>query len=120
QRDYSRWLNIRLRRRGHSWENRYFSSPLDPAHVDYAMRYVEFNPVRAELLTSVLDYPWSSAVSTPVSRPPRNGLTTVPGRIATHLRNGGRCLGSASGNPLTWPAFGMPAAMAARSAASTA
>lgn len=58
---YSRWLNIRLRRRGHVWQNRYFSCPLDPAHAAYAMRYVEFNPVRARLAESVLDYPWSSA-----------------------------------------------------------
>jgi putative transposase len=58
---YSRWLNIRLHRRGHVWQNRYFSCPLDPAHVAYAMRYVEFNPVRAEMVESVLDYPWSSA-----------------------------------------------------------
>ena len=58
---YSRWLNIRLRRRGHAWQNRYFSCPLDPAHAAYAMRYVEFNPVRAGMVESVLDYPWSSA-----------------------------------------------------------
>ena len=58
---YSRWLNIRLRRRGHVWQNRYFSCPLDPAHAAYAMRYVEFNPVRAAMVESVLDYPWSSA-----------------------------------------------------------
>lgn len=60
-RNYSRWLNIRLRRCGHVWQNRYYSCPLDPAHAAYAMRYVEFNPVRAEMVRSVLDYPWSSA-----------------------------------------------------------
>ncbi|MDZ7640067.1 MAG: transposase [Bryobacterales bacterium] len=41
--NYSRWLNVRLRRCGHVWQNRYFSCPLDPAHLAYAMRYVEFN-----------------------------------------------------------------------------
>jgi putative transposase len=71
QRDYSRWLNIRLHRRGHSWENRFFSCPLDPAHAAYAMRYVEFNPVRAEMVASVLDYPWSSARA-------HAGLTPAP------------------------------------------
>ena len=59
--NYSRWLNIRLRRCGHVWQNRYFSCPLDPAHAAYAMRYVEFNPVRAGMVESVLDYAWSSA-----------------------------------------------------------
>jgi putative transposase len=58
---YSQWLNIRLRRAGHAWQSRYFSCPLGPSHVAYAMRYVEFNPVRAEMVESVLDYPWSSA-----------------------------------------------------------
>ncbi|MCC6265642.1 MAG: transposase [Bryobacterales bacterium] len=37
-RNSSRWLNIRLRRCGHVWQNRYFSCPLDPAHAAYAMR----------------------------------------------------------------------------------
>lgn len=60
-RNDSRWLNLRLRRSGHVWQNRYFSCPLDPAHAAYAMRYVEFNPVRAEMVESVLDYEWSSA-----------------------------------------------------------
>jgi len=60
-RNYSRWLNLRLRRTGHVWQNRYFSCPLDPAHAAYAMRYVEFNPVRAGMTESVLDYEWSSA-----------------------------------------------------------
>lgn len=32
-RNYSRWLNIRLRRCGQVWQNRYFSCPLDPAHA---------------------------------------------------------------------------------------
>ncbi|MCC7341107.1 MAG: hypothetical protein IT170_08475 [Bryobacterales bacterium] len=31
------------------------------AHAAYAMRYVEFNPVRAGMAASVLDSPWSSA-----------------------------------------------------------
>ena len=34
---------------------------IDPAHAAYAMRYVEFNPIRAEIVASVLDYPRSSA-----------------------------------------------------------
>ena len=58
---YSQWLNIRLRRTGHLWQNRFFSCPLGPSNVADAMRYVEFNPVRAEMVESVLDYPWSSA-----------------------------------------------------------
>ncbi|MCZ2155303.1 MAG: transposase [Bryobacterales bacterium] len=73
RRSSSRWLNVRLRRYGHTGENRYFPCPLD-LHA---------------------------------------------GRVATHLRNGGRCLSSASGNPVIWTAFGKPPARPARSAAGT-
>ncbi|MDZ7637319.1 MAG: transposase, partial [Bryobacterales bacterium] len=42
--NYSRWLNVRLRRCGHVWQNRYFSLParLRPSGPTSAMRYVEF------------------------------------------------------------------------------
>lgn len=46
---------------GHLWENRYFSCPLDEAHVWAAVRYVERNPLRAGLVASCIDFPWSSA-----------------------------------------------------------
>ena len=59
--DYSRWFNIKNRRAGHLWQNRFFSCPLDPSHLAHAMRYVELNPVRAGLCASPLDYHWSSA-----------------------------------------------------------
>lgn len=69
---YSRWLNIRLRRCGHVWQNRYFSCPLDPAHLAYAMRYVESNSVRAGMVECVLDYEWSSArAHAGLEEPPR-------------------------------------------------
>ncbi|MCW5966770.1 MAG: transposase [Bryobacterales bacterium] len=59
--NYSRWLNIRLSRCGHVWQSRYLSCALDQAHAAYAMHYMEYNPVRAGMVESVLDYPWSSA-----------------------------------------------------------
>ena len=59
--DYSRWFNIKNHRVGHLWQNRFFSCPLDPAHLAQAMRYVELNPARAELCVSPVDYQWSSA-----------------------------------------------------------
>ncbi|MCL4782912.1 MAG: transposase [Bryobacterales bacterium] len=71
---YSRWLNIRLRRRGRAWRNRYFSCPLDPAHAAYAMRYVECNAVRAGMVESVLGSPWSSARA-------HRGMEAPPGQI---------------------------------------
>ena len=59
--DYSRWFNIKNHRSGHLWQNRFFSCPLDPAHLAHAMRYVELNPVRGALTISPVDYHWSSA-----------------------------------------------------------
>jgi putative transposase len=59
--DYSRWFNIKNHRAGHLWQNRFFSCPLDPAHLAQAMRYVELNAVRAEIAASPVDYQWSSA-----------------------------------------------------------
>lgn len=52
---------IRLIRRGRVWRNLYFSCPLDPAHAAFALRCVEFNPVRAGMVEPVLDHEWSSA-----------------------------------------------------------
>jgi putative transposase len=59
--DYSRWLQIRQRRTGHLWQNRFFSCALDEAHLAQTLRYVELNPVRAKLVPDACDWEWSSA-----------------------------------------------------------
>jgi putative transposase len=46
---------------GHLWANRFFSTALDEPHLWAAVRYVELNPVRAQLVREATDYPWSSA-----------------------------------------------------------
>ncbi len=46
---------------GHLWQGRYFSCVLDRKHLQEAVRYVERNPVRAGLVASPTDWPWSSA-----------------------------------------------------------
>ena len=46
---------------GHLWQSRYFSTALDDKYFVQAVRYVEQNPVRAGLVRSAVDYPWSSA-----------------------------------------------------------
>ncbi len=48
---------------GHLWQGRYYCSALDPTHFLNAIRYVELNPVRARLIASPEDYPWSSAAA---------------------------------------------------------
>ena len=58
---YTRLVNFREGWRGHLWQGRFSSYPLDEPHLYAAIRYVERNPVRARLVKKAEDYPWSSA-----------------------------------------------------------
>jgi putative transposase len=58
---YSRWLNRGRGEGGHVWANRFYSAPMDDAHLWEALKYVELNPVRAGLAVAAEEYPWSSA-----------------------------------------------------------
>lgn len=58
---YAQCQNILRRQVGHFWQARYFSCPLSPGHLDIALRYVEQNPVRANMVDQPGDYLWSSA-----------------------------------------------------------
>ena len=49
-RRYSRRINFREGWRGHLWQGRFASFPMDDAHLYLATRYVELNPVRARLV----------------------------------------------------------------------
>jgi len=58
---YSRIINERYEWRGHLWQFRFFSSPLDERYLQEAVRYVELNPVRANISRLPEEYSWSSA-----------------------------------------------------------
>jgi putative transposase len=58
---YSRMVNFREGWRGHLWQGRFASSPMDEQHLYRAVRYVERNPARARLAPVPWGYPWSSA-----------------------------------------------------------
>lgn len=60
---YATGINRRRRLSGHLWQGRFFSCPLDDAHLWAALRYVERNPVRVGLVTRAEDYQWSSAAA---------------------------------------------------------
>jgi len=60
-RHYAQWLNAKQEWTGHLWAGRYYSVPMDEPHLWMATRYVETNPVRANLVYRAQDYPWSSA-----------------------------------------------------------
>ena len=54
-------VNERFGWSGHLWQERFHSSVLDEPHMFAALRYVELNPVRANLCNRAQDWPWSSA-----------------------------------------------------------
>ena len=60
-RRYTRHVNFREGWRGHLWQGRFHSFPMDESYYLTVARYVELNPVRAKLVSQPEDYPWSSA-----------------------------------------------------------
>jgi putative transposase len=67
---YAAYWNARQSSSGHVWQGRFYSCPLDDAHLWTALRYVELNPLRAGMVDAASQWRWSSAaahcgVSTP-------------------------------------------------------
>lgn len=62
-RRYTRLINFREGWRGHLWQGRFASFPMDEQYLLTAARYVELNPVRAKLVDKPEKYKWSSALA---------------------------------------------------------
>ena len=62
-RRYTRQINFREGWRGHLFQSRFASYPMDDRHLMLAVRYVEQNPVAAGLVAEAGDWQWSSARS---------------------------------------------------------
>jgi len=60
-RKYAIIINIREDWKGHLFQGRYDSFPMDDRHLYSAVRYVERNPVRAGLEQKAENFAWSSA-----------------------------------------------------------
>jgi len=60
-RHYSRMINSRYGWRGHLWQERFHSFPMDEKYLLATVRYVELNPVRAGMVNSADEWLWSSA-----------------------------------------------------------
>ncbi len=60
-RRYTRYINFQKGWKGHLWQGRFASYPMDEQHLLAAVRYIELNPVRAGLVKKPEDYRWSSA-----------------------------------------------------------
>jgi REP-associated tyrosine transposase len=59
-RRYSAFVNARMRVTGHLFQARFSSVVMDEDHLMAAARYVALNPVRAKLVATPEDWPWSS------------------------------------------------------------
>jgi len=60
-RRYTRYINLREGWRGHLWQERFASFPMEERHLLAAAKYIERNPVAAGLVKTAGQYPWSSA-----------------------------------------------------------
>ena len=60
-RRFTRHINFRENWRGHLWQGRFASFPMDEQHLLATARYIEMNPVAADLVEKPQDYRWSSA-----------------------------------------------------------
>ena len=60
-RRYTRRINFREGWRGHLWQERFHSFPMDEPYLLATARYVELNPLRARLARKPEAWPWSSA-----------------------------------------------------------
>jgi putative transposase len=60
-RRYTRRINFREKWRGHLWQERFASFPMDEQYLVSTARYIEMNPVAAKLVKYPGDYRWSSA-----------------------------------------------------------
>ena len=60
-RRYTRKINFREGWRGHLWQGRFASFIMNEAYLLACTRYVELNPVRAGLVKTAEEWPWSSA-----------------------------------------------------------
>jgi putative transposase len=67
---YARYFNDRYDRTGTLWEGRYKAAIVhDEQYLLACMRYVELNPVRAQMVSEPGNYPWSSYRCTGLASP---------------------------------------------------
>jgi putative transposase len=58
---YTRYINFREGWRGHLWQERFHSFVMDESHLLSTVRYVERNPIVANLCDHPKEWEWSSA-----------------------------------------------------------
>jgi putative transposase len=83
---YSRRINFREGWRGFLFQGRFGSYPMDDAHLMAAVRYVENNPVAAQMVERAEDWPWSSAASHIAGKRVKADPLTDVGALGQHVR----------------------------------
>ena len=58
---YAQYMLRKRNASGHLWQGRFYSCVMDDQHLYRAIRYVEKNPVRSQIVKRAWWYPWSSA-----------------------------------------------------------
>lgn len=62
--NYTRYFNYKYKRVGHLWQGRFKSYYIyDETYLDTVIRYIEFNPIKANLTKQIDEYKWSSKLS---------------------------------------------------------
>ncbi len=62
-RRYTRYINFQKGWKGHLWQGRFGSFPLDEQYLIATARYIELNPVKAGIVKKAEAYKWSSAAA---------------------------------------------------------
>ncbi len=60
-RRYTRYINFDKGWKGHLWQGRFASFPMDEQYLIATARYIELNPVKSGIVKRAEDYKWSSA-----------------------------------------------------------
>ena len=59
-RRYSRYVNFQKGWKGHLWQGRFASFPMDERYLIATARYIALNPVKARIVKRPEEYKWSS------------------------------------------------------------
>ncbi len=79
------WFHMRRKYRfsGHLWQGRYHSFPIETeSYILECGRYIERNPLQADLVSQVDDYSWSSYARYAYGKSREVVLTVSPGYLA--------------------------------------
>ena len=81
-RKYAMRINKQHGWKGHLWQERFASFPMDELHLLAAVRYVLLNPVRAGLVSTSADWPYCSL---PLHRGWAEDALVTPGPLAERI-----------------------------------